>query len=90
MVVGSNCAAAAGERATRTCRSLKLGWTDPDSGERLELALDGGSALARELVRDGFALLEGGTPAAGRDGRPIHVRAALHPAPVQGGGARRR
>jgi len=43
---------------TRACRSLKLAWTDPDTGEQLVMSMDGGDALLAALERDGFRLLE--------------------------------
>lgn len=41
-------------------RSAKLGWTDPQSGERLTLELDGGDGLIESLEPLGFELLAQG------------------------------
>lgn len=38
-------------------RSAWLGWTDPHTGERLTVRMDGDSDFVSELVSDGFELL---------------------------------
>ena len=45
------------QRSRRHFRSLVLGWTDPDSGERLTTRIHGGEGLLPGLVRQGFELL---------------------------------
>lgn len=50
-------AAAAGE-FKRRFRSLMLGWTDPDSGDRLTARVRGGAELIDELESLGFEILE--------------------------------
>jgi hypothetical protein len=54
-------------------RSAWLGWTDPVSGERLEVRVSGGEQLLPELVSLGFELLADRDPRdAERDPRDAH------------------
>lgn len=41
----------------RSCRSLKLAWTDPRSGDNLTISIRGGEQLLAGLERDGFTRL---------------------------------
>jgi len=38
----------------RSCRSLKLAWTDPRSGDNLTISIRGGEQLLAGLEREGF------------------------------------
>lgn len=70
-------------------RSLVLGWTDPQTGERLTCSGDASEGMLDELEPLGFEVLSGdarGTPAApGTDGgaavRRLTLRARLTQAP---------
>jgi hypothetical protein len=41
----------------RSCRSLKLAWTDPGSGDNLTISIRGGEQLLAGLEREGFTRL---------------------------------
>lgn len=41
----------------RSCRSLKLAWTDPRSGDNLTISIRGGEQLLAGLEREGFTEL---------------------------------
>lgn len=41
----------------RSCRSLKLAWTDPRSGDNLTISIRGGEQLLAGLEREGFTQL---------------------------------
>jgi len=41
----------------RSCRSLKLAWTDPRSGDNLTISIRGGEQLLAGLEREGFSRL---------------------------------
>jgi hypothetical protein len=45
-------------------RSLVLGWTDPDSGDRYDIDLAAGSELVEGLRSAGFEVVEGAPPGA--------------------------
>lgn len=55
---------------SRSCRSLKLAWTDEDTGEQLTLSLRGGARMLRGLEQLGFQLVEGPADSAGAVGQP--------------------
>jgi hypothetical protein len=62
--------ACAGEtaRAASPAAPLLLGWTDPETGERLAIALHGGGDFLSELLALGFVVLEPRPRAASVDG----------------------
>ncbi len=41
----------------RRFRSVLLGWTDPETGDRLSVRMDGSRSLVSRLERDGFEVL---------------------------------
>ena len=59
------CRAAEAGGGPRRFRSLMLGWTDPDSGDRLTARIRGGAELVHELEGLGFEVLEDGQAEAG-------------------------
>lgn len=53
----------------RRFRSLMLGWTDPDSGDRLTARIRGGAEMLHELEGLGFEVLEDAPGSADESGR---------------------
>jgi hypothetical protein len=49
---------------TRSFRSLRLGWTDPDSGEELLVEVDAPESFLDGIEEHGFVVLGGDEPAA--------------------------
>ena len=56
----------------RSCRSLKLGWTDPESGEVLEVEVRGAGSFLEGIEEHGFVVLDAESPATTR-GDPQRV-----------------
>lgn len=54
----------------RSCRSLKLAWTDPRSGDNLTISIRGGEQLLAGLEREGFTRLAEEQTAARSDFTP--------------------
>lgn len=63
-------------------RSACLGWTDPESGDRLTVRVDGAEELVPELVAQGFELLPcEESEAVATDGNR-HTEAVVHRLPL--------
>lgn len=72
----------AGVTRRRACRSLVLGWTDPESGERLLVDVQGPAGFLQGLGEHGFEVLadtDSGVPEGW--GRREAVVAVARPAP---------
>lgn len=78
----SNVEALNSERGTapeRACRSLVLGWTDAQSGERLVVDVRAPAGFLQELSVQGFEILADSAPAAPEGwGRRVSVVAVAH------------
>ena len=69
----------------RSCRSLKLAWTDPRSGDNLTISIRGGESFLAGLEREGFSRLEDEQRAA----RPGFTLSSRSERPLEGGAAQR-
>lgn len=63
-------------------RSACLGWTDPESGDRLTVRVNGAEELVPELVAQGFELLPREESAADETPGNRHTEAVVHRLPL--------
>jgi hypothetical protein len=59
----SSTLSAATAARSRSCRSVKLAWTDERSGEQLIVSIRGGAALLDGLAAQGFSVVDGASEA---------------------------
>ncbi len=75
--------------AARACRSLVMGWTDAQSGERLIVEVSGPSTFLQNLNEHGFEVLTDVDPGSperwGRRGAVVAVARAVEPGAHCGG-----